>query len=49
MIVMVVLGTLAGKRIVSYISPEWFAFMFRAILLVAGVKVLVFDGIVRLV
>lgn len=49
MIVVVVPGTLLGKRILSRVSPGSFVALYRIAMAVAGLKVLVVDGIIRLV
>ena len=41
-------GTLLGKRWLKYVSERHFVWMYRAALLVAGAKVLVVDGLLKL-
>lgn len=45
MIAMVIPGTLVGKRLLKYVSPNAFRILYRAALLLAGGKVLIFDGL----
>jgi len=45
---MVIPGTLIGKRMLKSISDKRFDGLYRIALVVAGVKVLVYDGILRL-
>jgi len=49
MITMVIPGTLVGKRLLKYVSPNAFRILYRAALLLAGGKVLIFDGLKPLV
>lgn len=44
MVVAVIPGTLIGRRLVHHVSPSAFVMMYRVALVVAGLKVLVFDG-----
>jgi uncharacterized membrane protein YfcA len=45
MIVMVIPGTLLGKRILKGVPERWFIVAYRVALTAAGLKVLIFDGI----
>lgn len=45
MIIMVIPGTLLGKRLLKYVSPSAFRLLYRGALVVAGSKVLIFDGL----
>lgn len=45
MVAMVIPGTLVGKRLLKYVSPNAFRILYRAALLLAGGKVLFFDGL----
>jgi uncharacterized membrane protein YfcA len=45
MIALVIPGTVAGKRLLRYVSPRAFRILYRAALLIAGGKVLIFDGL----
>ncbi len=45
MIVMVIPGTLVGKRILKGVPERWFIIAYRVALTAAGLKVLIFDGI----
>lgn len=45
MVVMVIPGTLLGRRLMKYVSPQAFTMMYRVALVVAGLKVLIIDGI----
>lgn len=47
MIVMVIPGTLIGKRILGHVSPRHFAIAFKVAIIVAGLKVLLVDGLYR--
>lgn len=47
MIVMVIPGTLIGKRILKSVSPRHFAVAFRVAIIAAGLKVLLIDGVYR--
>jgi len=42
-------GTLLGKWLLRYVTESWFRWLYRAALVVAGSKVLLVDGIYRLV
>lgn len=42
-------GTLLGKRLLARVSPETFILLFRIALTVAGLKVLIFDGVLNIV
>ena len=44
----VILGTLTGKRLLKLISPEMFVKLYRVALIVAGSKVLLWDGVYQL-
>lgn len=48
MILLVIPGTLLGRRLVPHVTPRAFRLMYRVALGVAGGKVLVFDGLMRL-
>ena len=48
MIIMVIPGTLIGKRILRGVSERHFRIAFRVALTVAALKVLVFDGLLKL-
>ncbi|MCZ6681765.1 MAG: sulfite exporter TauE/SafE family protein [Planctomycetota bacterium] len=41
-------GTLLGKRILARVSPAAFVMLFRIALTVAGLKVLIFDGVMKI-
>lgn len=43
--VAVVIGTLTGRRLIKHVSPELFVKLFKIALTVAGLKVLLWDGI----
>ena len=47
MIVMVIPGTLIGKRLLTHVPERWFVIAYRVALTVAGTKVLLFDGVYR--
>ena len=49
MVIMVIPGTLLGRRLLRHVSPPAFQMMYRVALVVAGLKVLALDGIWRLV
>ncbi len=49
MIAMVIPGTLMGKRVQKHVTPERFKFLFKAALTLAGLKVLIYDGLYMLV
>ena len=49
MAVVAVLGTLLGKRILRHVSPELFVRFYQVALTLAGLKVLIRDGLLRLV
>ncbi len=42
-------GTLLGRRLLRYVTPEGFRRLYVAALLIAGLKVAIFDGVRRLV
>ncbi len=48
MIIAVIPGTLIGKRLLQYVSPSLFVWMFKIALVVAGAKVLIVDGLMKL-
>lgn len=48
MVLAVIPGTLIGKRLLKYVSPRLFVWMFKVALVVAGLKVLAVDGILQL-
>ena len=48
MIAAVIPGTLLGKHLLKYVSPSLFVWMFKISLVVAGLKVLIVDGIMKL-
>jgi len=48
MVAAVIPGTLIGKRLLRYVSPSLFVWMFKIALVVAGLKVLIVDGILEL-
>ena len=48
MVAAVIPGTLLGKRLLRYVSPKMFVVMFKIALVVAGLKVLIVDGIFKL-
>jgi len=48
MILAVIPGTLLGRRLLQYVSPDAFRFLYRGALLVAGTKVLVIDGLIKI-
>ncbi len=48
MMIVVIPGTLLGKWLLRYVSPDLFRVLYRAALLVAGAKVLIVDGIMAL-
>jgi uncharacterized membrane protein YfcA len=48
MIVVVIPGTLIGKRILTGVPERWFVIAYRAALTLAGLKVLLVDGVWRL-
>jgi uncharacterized membrane protein YfcA len=43
-----VLGTLLGKRILGYVSPQLFTRLYQVALTIAGLKILIFDGLLQL-
>jgi hypothetical protein len=43
-----VVGTLLGKRLLRYVSPEAFVVLYKVALTVAGLKVLAYDGLWKL-
>ena len=47
MAVVVIPGTLLGRRLIKFVSPSAFRVMYRGALVVAGLKVLIFDGILK--
>ena len=49
MSVMVVPGTLIGKKILAHVDAGAFAMLFRLAMLLAGLKVLAYDGVYQLV
>lgn len=49
MAVVAVAGTLLGKRILRHVSQAWFVRLYRVALTVAGTKVLLFDGLAKLI
>lgn len=49
MALLVIPGTLLGKRLLTRVSEQRFVLLYRLALLVAGVKVLVLDGVLTLV
>jgi len=49
MAVVVIPGTLLGKRLLRFVSEEHFRLLYRVALTVAGAKVLVWDGVYALV
>jgi len=49
LVIVVIPGTLLGKRLLKYVSPAAFTVMYRVALTVAGLKVLIWDGIRPLV
>lgn len=49
MAVLVIPGTLIGKRLLRNVSEQSFALLFRIALTIAGLKVLVWDGVLKLV
>ncbi len=49
MCLLVIPGTLLGKRLLTHVSERLFARLYRVALVVAGTKVLVFDGILKLI
>jgi len=49
MCLVVIPGTLIGKRLLVYVSAELFTRLYRLALVVAGLKVLVFDGLLKIV
>lgn len=46
---MVIPGTLLGKRTLGLISPDQFRWLYRVALVVAGLKILVFDGVLKII
>ena len=48
MVIMVIPGTLLGRRLLKFVSPETFQTMYRVALVLAGSKVLLFDGLWKL-
>lgn len=48
MAVVAVAGTLLGKRLLAYVSPHRFAMLYQTALILAGVKVLLVDGLAKL-
>ncbi len=48
MVAAVIPGTLLGKHLLKYVSPSLFVWMFKIALVVAGMKVLIVDGIMKL-
>ena len=49
MIVMVIPGTLLGKRLLKGVSERHFAITYRVALTAAGLKLLVIDGLLEIV
>lgn len=49
MAVAAVAGTFLGKRILRHVSREAFVYLYRIALIVAGLKVLVFDGVLKII
>lgn len=49
MIAAVIPGTILGRRILQYVSAEQFRWLFRVALTTAGLKVLLYDGLWKLV
>ncbi len=49
MICMVIPGTLIGKRIVRHVTPDHFRILYKLALTLAGAKVLIYDGIMKVV
>jgi uncharacterized membrane protein YfcA len=41
----VIPGTLIGRRLLKHVSPQAFTVLYRGALLVAGLKVLLVDGV----
>ncbi|MFQ5414054.1 MAG: TSUP family transporter [Phycisphaerae bacterium] len=48
MIAMVIPGTLIGKRVLKHVTDRHFVVLYRVALTVAGLKVLIVDGVLRL-
>ncbi len=48
MVLAVIPGTLIGKHLLQYVSPRLFVWMFKVALVVAGLKVLIVDGVMKL-
>lgn len=48
MIVMVIPGTLIGRRLLTHVSDALFVRLYRVALVVAGLKILVYDGLWQL-
>lgn len=48
MAIAAVAGTLLGKRILQYVSPAAFVRLYRIALFVAGFKILLFDGLLKI-
>ena len=42
-----VVGTFSGKRILRHVSPQMFRWLYRIALVVAGLKVLIVDGLLK--
>lgn len=49
MVAVVIPGTLLGRYLLRYVSEQWFRYLYRAALLVAGLKVLIFDGLRKVI
>jgi len=49
MVVMVIPGTLIGKRILKGVPEHYFAIAYRAALTLAGLKLLIVDGLIQLI
>jgi len=47
LIVMVIPGTLIGKRVLIHVPERWFVVAYKAALTLAGAKVLIVDGILK--
>ena len=48
MMIAVIPATLLGKKLLRYVSPAWFRTMYRVVLVAAGAKVLIADGLMPL-
>ena len=49
MVCMVIPGTLIGKRIVRHVTADHFRILYKLALTLAGAKVLIYDGIMKVV